>query len=205
MEENRKNKEQVGVIESYDEKCKTVLMRDSEGKSFNVTFSTFRSNWRKYKGDEVIQTSTQVEQERAEVEEAKEEVKKPKREKLSKEDLYKSVNNAQKIVEGAASDTGLIVRVTSKGGISVRSGNRGYAEVWVKPYDNVFDLCLRDTVYESLNVALKNEESYDIQYREPWTLKYEFKKVDMSELATFSEAIVRAIVTTVGTAKEEEE
>ena len=61
MYQNRKKPEEVGVLESRDEKHKALFFRDADGKSFNVQYSTFRSYWRKYTGEEVVETSTQKE------------------------------------------------------------------------------------------------------------------------------------------------
>ena len=43
----------TGTLESRDEKCKTLMMLDSEGKGFSVSYSSFRSKWRKVVADEV--------------------------------------------------------------------------------------------------------------------------------------------------------
>ena len=75
MYEDRKSGK-VGVLESRDEKYKTLLMRDTEGKTFNIVFSTFRSNWRKYNGDKVIQTSTQVDEDKAKTKKTKKDAEK---------------------------------------------------------------------------------------------------------------------------------
>lgn len=40
-----------GVLESRDEKYKTLMLRGDDGVSFNICNSTFRSNWRKVKED----------------------------------------------------------------------------------------------------------------------------------------------------------
>jgi hypothetical protein len=55
-----------GVLESRDEKYKTLMMKGDDGVSFSVCNSTFRSNWRKVKEDgvDVDQVGTEpVEQE----------------------------------------------------------------------------------------------------------------------------------------------
>lgn len=50
-----------GVLESRDEKYKTLMLRGDDGVSFSICNSTFRSNWRKVKED-VVETEP-VEQE----------------------------------------------------------------------------------------------------------------------------------------------
>lgn len=44
-----------GVLESRDEKYKTLMLRGDDGVSFSICNSTFRSNWRKVKED-VVET-----------------------------------------------------------------------------------------------------------------------------------------------------
>lgn len=53
MYEDRRTKKQGKLVER-DEKFKTLLMKQNDGKSFNITFGSFKSNWRKI--DEPVQT-----------------------------------------------------------------------------------------------------------------------------------------------------
>ena len=38
----------VGTLESRDDKCKTLMMIGADGKGFSISYSSFRSKWRKY-------------------------------------------------------------------------------------------------------------------------------------------------------------
>ena len=136
--ENRRTKK-VGVIEEVDEKYKTVLMRDVEGNSFNITFSTFRSNWRKYSGDKVIQTSTQVEEAKEEV---KKTVNKKKSSRMSRDDVYRIIDASYKSVISTVSSgyTGFDVKLSSRGGIVIKVGNSKVCEFWIKPQTNSFNV-----------------------------------------------------------------
>lgn len=96
MYEERKSKK-VGVLESREEKYKTLMMRDREGKSFNINYSTFKSNWRKYQGDEVIQTSSQIEEEKQD--EAIESEKKAQRAKSAKKVIEEASEKPRASVE----------------------------------------------------------------------------------------------------------
>jgi len=69
--EDRRTKKKGKLVER-DEKFKTLLMESSDGKSFNITFGGFKSNWRKI--DEPEQT----------LEEAMEEIPIPEQEKKQK-------------------------------------------------------------------------------------------------------------------------
>lgn len=51
--EDRRTKKRGRIVER-DEKFKTLLMESDDGKSFNITFGSFKSNWRKL--DEPEQT-----------------------------------------------------------------------------------------------------------------------------------------------------
>ena len=81
MYEDRKTG-RVGVLEERNTKFKSLMFRDTEGATFNIVYSTFRSNWRKYQGDKVIKTSTQVEEEK--VETKKKNLKSLKKDKKNK-------------------------------------------------------------------------------------------------------------------------
>ena len=96
MYEERKSKK-VGVLESREPKYKTLMLRDKEGKSFNITYATFKSNWRKYQGDDVIETTAQKEEKR---EEAKVEAeKKSQRAKSAKKVLSEASEKPKISVE----------------------------------------------------------------------------------------------------------
>ena len=48
----------IGTLESRDDKCKTLMMIDSEGKGFSISYSSFRSKWRKVQDvGEVVDTA----------------------------------------------------------------------------------------------------------------------------------------------------
>lgn len=138
MYENRKSKK-VGVLESRETKFKTLMMRDAEGKTFNVSYSTFRSDWRKYQGEEVIQTSTQVEEQRAEeqkeVSEAKVEVNKEADiVKPSSEEHVKIVRALRKLADESVKSAEHKLEVNSihDGGTVVRchGKKRALFEIW---------------------------------------------------------------------------
>lgn len=137
MYEERKSKK-VGVLESREPKYKTLMLRDRDGKSFNITYSTFRSNWRKYQGEEVIQTSTQVEEEKVE-EKAK--VSKSKKvvttktsePKISTEEKVKRLRALDELINSKIKEHNLDkVRTerTSKGGLKVCYKKSTMFEVW---------------------------------------------------------------------------
>ena len=201
--ENRTSKK-LGVLESRDEKCKTLMFRGEDGNSFNVTYSTFKSNWRKYKGDKQIQTSTQVEEEKQEVEEAKKVVKK-KSSRISREEMFKVVNATKKIVDSVAEGyENFIIKVTAKGGISFRVSNRGYAEIWVKPALNCFALCMRDNVYEIIPEYLKTDYT-NKSFVGTRTLEYVVRGIPTDLVEQVTEEILDCIVEVTNKNVEDEE
>lgn len=46
-----------GVLESRDDKYKTLMFRGDDGSTFNISNSSFRSNWRKVREEEVEETA----------------------------------------------------------------------------------------------------------------------------------------------------
>lgn len=136
MYEERKTGK-VGVLESREVKYKTLMMRDKDGKTFNITFSTFRSNWRKYQGEEVIQTSTQVEEQKVVDEKKKISDKKTVKTesteiKLTTEEKVKRLRALSDTVSSAIIDKGLELKVdrSAKGAINVRYKKTSVLQIW---------------------------------------------------------------------------
>lgn len=42
-----RNTGKTGILDSRDDKCKTLMMVDDGGKGFSISYSSFRSRWRK--------------------------------------------------------------------------------------------------------------------------------------------------------------
>lgn len=136
MYEDRKTGK-VGVLESREVKYKTLLMRDKEGKTFNITYSTFRSNWRKYQGEEVVQTSTQVEEQKVVAEKKKASDKKAVKTetteiKLTTEEKVKRLRALSDTVSSAIVDKGLELKVdrSAKGAINIRYKKNTVIQIW---------------------------------------------------------------------------
>lgn len=157
MYEDRKSKKR-GVLESRETKYKTLMFRAEDGSSFNITYSTFRSNWRKYVGDEIVQTSTQVEEQRAEEEkreesnkqivESKSEVVKTK---ISTEEKVKKVRAVEELVVSKIKslNTDIIKTTrTSRGCVIVQYKKKTLFEIWTKFNIDMFDLCVLNDIAE---------------------------------------------------------
>ena len=146
MYENRKTHAN-GVLESRDEKCRTLLFRDAEGKSFNITYSTFKSTWRKYVGEDEILTSSQKEAneklQEKQVEIAKEIASAPRKADnnadrrkpaLSKVDKAQLAESCKILVDDAILHTNSdLFKLKSKNeGCVVKYKNHRILEVWPK-------------------------------------------------------------------------
>lgn len=177
MYEDRKSKKR-GVLESRESKYKTLMLRDDEGKSFNITYSTFKSNWRKYAGEEVVQTSTQKEETKAEekkaVETAKKVVeKKSETVKMSTEEKVKKVHAVDDVISAKLENSALKTTRTSKGCIVVRFKKRTLFEIWVKFNLDKYDFIVSDNLVsfdrDRFNGVI---EMSDYTYKEAWHLKH---------------------------------
>jgi len=178
MYEDRKTKK-VGVLESREEKFKTLMMRDKDGKSFNITYSTFRSNWRKYNGDEVISTSTQVEEKRAEEKKREANNKKTVESKsemvkLSTEDKVKKLKALDEVVCSAVKEKNLDLKVdrTAKGGISVRYKKSSLFQIWIRYATEQYSFRTKEDFDKFVTLKtdkeVLEEKGNNIRYRVPF-------------------------------------
>lgn len=174
MYENRKTKKR-GVLESRNEKYKTLCMKGDDGKTFDVVYSTFKSDWRKYQGGVAVNPAKPVEQksekpveqkvEKQKVEKKKEDKPaKEKRPKIDAETRVKTVMSSQKIVDDCIKSSGLNLKskTLSKGGISVKHNRKTMFEVWPKFGKNKYELAVGevklscDFIKREDNWSLKN-------------------------------------------------
>lgn len=82
MYEDRRTRKRGKLLER-DEKYKTLLMESPEGKSFNITFGGFKSNWREVEIAEVVEPLTE------------EPVTEPVKEEVAEEKPVKKVRKKQ--------------------------------------------------------------------------------------------------------------
>ena len=175
MYEERKSGK-IGVLESREPKYKTLMMRDKDGKSFNITFSTFRSNWRKYAGDEVIQTSTQVEEKREEEKKEKVEATKTVKEKteevkVSTEDKVKRLRALSTVVEDAIKEKGIDLKVdrSSRGNLNIRYKKTSLIQIWDVIKLEKYSFRLKESVDQYISTQAEREffekHSLKVRYR----------------------------------------
>ena len=145
--EDRRTKKKGKLIER-DEKYKTLLMESSDGKSFNITFGGFRSNWRKV--DEPEQT----------IEEAMEEIPIPVQEKKpisKKKPPAEEKDEVNPIFEEALkqivayvesfNSSKLIVRPSFENNmVSIKLCAKKFLEIFRKPRNNYFTVACKENI-----------------------------------------------------------
>lgn len=209
MYEERKTGK-VGVLEDREPKYKTLLFRDKEGKSFNINYSTFRSSWRKYQGEEVIQTSTQKEENKVEekkkVEEAKKEVETVVGVRLTTEDKVKKIRALEQILGDTIKKKKADLKVSrkSKGGIVVCYKKRTMFEVWYRFQIDKIDIIVKEDL-----VALDRDnfdhiiKMTDYTYMDNWVLKH-CCKTDADHFESVASEVIDVAMKFIESKKENE-
>lgn len=205
MYEERKSK-RLGVLESREEKYKTLLMRDPEGKSFNITYSTFHSSWRKYQGEVVVQTSTQVEEERAE--QKKQEQKdteavtgkvKSSKPKITTEEKIEKLDSICSVVYHRICDIKhLKVERALKGYISIKYKNLKVMEIWDVTKLEKYSFRTKKEIDDFINTDFEKEhldkDVMNIRYR-----------VDYDKFDTIFEQMISGVEVFIKSLNKEEE
>lgn len=206
MYEERKSKK-VGVLESREPKYKTLMFRDKDGGSFNITYSTFKSNWRKYQGEEVVQTSTQIEEAKQEEEvEAQKRANRNKaakkeiselsdKPKLTREEKLKIVMALKTVIEnavyGAIPDAK--VAKTTKNGIKVYYKNRILMGAYARPLENRYTF---DTTTEIANMIQHPGIEVEKLVNENWhvSTKFRFSENDLDDMLNIFVSVLTGYV-----------
>lgn len=180
--EDRRTKKQGKLVER-DEKYKTLLLETSDGKSFNVSFGGFKSNWRSV--DEHIETVEEamqevdvpIKSEKAEpiVEKPAEEkpVKKPRKEQQLSKGFEDGV---LKMIEYANSFGNPNLKASAdpkKRRIILKFNNRKVFNVNYRPREDMYHVALRQDL-----LFLLKDKKYVLgaTYHETWvSTKHEFK------------------------------
>lgn len=174
----------IGVIEEVNDKFKTYLMRDRDGVSFNITFATLKSNWRKHQNDEEqIQTSAQKEEvkveQKKELKAAKEEMAKSTETtiKFSRQERLDAINAMRVVLaEGIkASKYPLEIVKLTKGGtvVKVAGKKRTMFEIWLPlRYPDVYSFRLR----EDLDKFVELDEEREFLEKDVNCIRYRPKR-----------------------------
>lgn len=145
MYEDRRTKKRGKLIER-DNKFKTLLMESEDGKSFNITFGGFKSNWRKV--DEPEQT---IEEAMQEVELTEEKPKKKVKPKVKDAEgilAYEDIFNSY--VESLNSDKVSLKFVPAKGKkdsfVIIKIGKNKFIDLYLRQRGN-FWIMMPEFVY----------------------------------------------------------
>lgn len=211
MYENRKTK-QFGVLESRDDKYKTLMFRDKDGKSFNVTYATFHSAWRKYAGSEIIETSTQKEEKKSqkkdEVAKAEKVVQKDLTEKpkIDNKTKVETVKALKTLMEKIIQDKGykFEIKTSYKGGLKIKHKRKNILEVWSRFAENRISVCMTDELAEMIDVSDAVEVINGRELGRKWDLniKFRFDKAMFEDMIT---VVLDALYELIGNDVEDEE
>ena len=184
MYEDRRTKKKGKLLER-DNKFKTLLMESEDGKSFNITFGGFKSNWRKI--DEPEQTVEEAMEEKIPEEQIT--VKKPKEKKPVKKSEKKSVKKKvvdAEINEGLENATTSLAEfvqsfenprlrlrtVLEKKSNALILDDRKQFELVYSRMKNRFSVCMTEKIAQLLS---KKPYASKIVFHEKWiTTKYAF-------------------------------
>ena len=190
--EDRRTKKQGKLVER-DNKFKTLLMESEDGKSFNITFGGFKSNWRKV--DEPEQTIEEAMQEEVPEEQITVEtpVKKSVQPKVVKERKKQAPRNVNSVLEKTLLDildyaksfnsekvsTGFAPK---KHNITLKVGNRRIFILTYMIRNGVFMVCVGKNFF--LRVK-DNAYVTSAKFNESWhSMQYSFI-IECTELKTF--------------------
>lgn len=179
--QNRRNKK-IGTLESRNEKYKTLCMKGVDGKTFDVVYSTFKSDWRKLVSDSETTSEKASEKKAEKTAPAKDTKKVEKTEqtektKLSMEERVKAVMSAKSVLEELVekSKLPLTIKSLSKGGLAVKQSRKTVFEIWPHPERNNFD-------FVSNAKASFSDKSVVHEHKNNWILKevYTVKNLNTS-------------------------
>lgn len=212
--EDRRTKKQGKLLER-DNKFKTLLMEASDGKSFNITFGGFKSNWRKV--DEPEQTVEEAMQEEVPEEQItiKTPVKKQVKTKVVKKKSAKKVKDddvnpafaeaIRVLVEYVGTFNSDKLNVSPKFDrdfIAVKIGIYKFIEVFRRPRTDHYTIACKEDVAQMVN-DLKYIHGVNY-YKTRKPLNYAFN-VNIDDFDTFLEDFRPFVVEVLSTKVEEDE
>jgi len=212
--EDRRTKKRGKLIER-DNKFKTLLMESEDGKSFNITFSGFKSNWRKV--DEPEQTVEEAMQEEVPEEQItvktpvrlpvkKNVVKKKSTKKVKSDSVNQAFEEAIKVlvdyVDTFNSDKLNVNPKFDRDFIAVKIGIYKFIEVFRRPRTDHYTIACKEDVAQ-MATGLKYIHGVNY-YKTRKPLNYAFN-VSIDDFDTFLEDFRPFIVEALSTEIEEDE
>lgn len=176
MYEDRRTKKTGKLIER-DEKYKTLLFESPDGKTFNTSYGTFKSNYRKCEmpKEEIIEEIEQVEDvkkvEPVCEENTEEPVKKPRKKRAEAElsELYVSTTMCLLAYAESFKNPAIQIKSIPKKNINyIKAGRRRIVDVTSRLRDNTYIVCMSEEMY----TKIKDFKYIDNQkFHENWHLK----------------------------------
>lgn len=212
--EDRRTKKKGKLIER-DNKFKTLLMESEDGKSFNITFGGFKSNWRKV--DEPEQTVEEAMQEEVPEEQitvktpvkrksANHSVKKKPKTTIQKDDVNPAFEEAIKVlvnyVDTFNSDKLNVSPKFDRDFIAVKIGLRKFIEVFRRQRTDHYTIACKEDVAKMVN-NLKYVHGVNY-YKTRKPLNYAFN-VSIDDFDTFLEDFRPFVVNMLSRVVEEDE
>lgn len=192
MYEDRRTKKRGKLVER-DDKYKTLLMESEEGKSFNVSFGGFKSNWRKIDEPEVTIEEAMQEVEIPEVipeEQPKKEKKKYKERQVDStlEDITLKLLDYAKSFDNQRINAGATPKKRST---TIRVDNKKVFEIIHVARLSVYRVC----VPEKLLLFIKQKKYIsEVEYHEKWiNTKYSFELTE-DRIDTFLEDVRQYVI-----------
>lgn len=200
MYEDRRTKKRGKLVER-DDKYKTLLMESEDGKSFNISFGGFKSNWRSIETEEPM--LEEIPEEKVVEEKPTKKSHKKYKERQVSDGLEEATLRILDYVKSFNSDKVSSSLVPNKRRLSVKiNGTRVVVLTHMTRADN-----LQVSLVEPLFLTIKNKKyAQDTKYSPNWSssAKYTFY-VDRDQLDTVLEDLRTPIVNIMcGMIKEEE-
>ena len=210
MYQNRKTSK-VYVLESFEPKFKTVMLRDTDGKSINAGYSTFRSSYRQYKnkdGEEEIkiETSYQVEEKKMAEKKLEKDAdkvlkKKGRQPKVTEEEKKEIFDSLLVKIQGEtkqyADISGIAPYVLKKGGIVLKwRPRKALCEFWPQYGKGAYDISYNTKFWEDmLNDGLEAKGYADIveavKFMPNWIMKYKSDKIPDEQFEGYLKCLLK--------------
>lgn len=178
----------AGKLISRDDKYKTLMFESADGKSFNVSYSTFRSNYRKsVVADEFEQAEDNVEvtpiksvEQPVQAEVPKEEVKKEKKPSKKKGSNHITVSSEEMLAiamdvlqNNILYETVTIVEVPAHRALAVKLGVNRVIELYAQARANKYRVCVHSDVFGATEFPFVFGDSVIVEHHDDWRLKDE--------------------------------
>jgi hypothetical protein len=183
----------IGVVESWESKYRTFLLRDEEGRSFNVSSATFKRDWEPYNGDVVINTSAQLQDKIDKIESDSEKAVQTLRELVLEragdrsdvpieDELGKYARSIKSILDNLLVQLDLVPKytklhteITKKNDVNLKYNVYKIISIWIKPEQGLVCIVVKDDLWKEV---IFDEDLGDMKcvYHDSWSMPYLIKR-----------------------------